>query len=116
MRCSTKRWYARTSRLLKKSLTRFPLPLRGEAETGKGPVDLFPAERAHMILVRTGREQDRVRGDKKQLDESWRYTLITAVSPSPPPSPIEGEGVFQQPARESLAADFRQIARHEPRT
>ena len=28
----------------------------GEAETGKGPVDLFPAERAHTILVRPGRE------------------------------------------------------------
>jgi zinc protease len=31
-----------------------PLPLGGEAEKGKGPVDLFSAERAHMVLVRPG--------------------------------------------------------------
>ena len=38
--------------------TRGPSPLAGgEAETGKGPVDLSPAERAHVIFVRPGREQ-----------------------------------------------------------
>ena len=31
-----------------------PAPAGGEAEAGKGPVDLFPAERAHRILVRPG--------------------------------------------------------------
>ena len=31
--------------------------MRGEAETGKGLVDLFPVERAHSIRVRHGREQ-----------------------------------------------------------
>jgi hypothetical protein len=88
MRCSTKRCCALTSRLLKKSLTWPPLPLRGEAETGNGPVgerreceprtpgqgwpgwtsrragkrsaEVFPAEWAHQILVRTEREQDRL--------------------------------------------------------
>src|SRR3989344_5844434 len=35
-----------------------PSPFQGgEAEIGKGPVDLFPAERAHRILVRPGRER-----------------------------------------------------------
>ena len=35
-----------------------PSPFKGgEAEKEKGPVDLFPAERAHTILVRPGREQ-----------------------------------------------------------
>ena len=31
-----------------------PLPPGGEAETGKGPVDLFSAERAQTILLRPG--------------------------------------------------------------
>ncbi len=31
-----------------------PLPLGGEAETRKGPVDLFSAERAQTILLRPG--------------------------------------------------------------
>jgi hypothetical protein len=33
------------------------LPPGGEAEIGKGPVDLSPAERAQMILLRPGRKQ-----------------------------------------------------------
>ena len=34
-----------------------PLPSGGEVETGKGPVDLFPTKRVHLILVHPGREQ-----------------------------------------------------------
>ncbi len=40
-----------------------PSPFKGgEAEKGKGPVDLFPAERAHTTLVRPGWEQGKGEG------------------------------------------------------
>ena len=35
-------------------LTASPLPEGGEAEIGKGRVDLFPAERAHFVLMCPG--------------------------------------------------------------
>ena len=38
--------------------TRGPSPLAGgEAETGKGPVDLFPAERVRMKFAHPGQEK-----------------------------------------------------------
>jgi hypothetical protein len=61
----------------------FRLPLShvvgGEAETGKGPVDLFSAERAHMLLVRPG-------GNKGRGVQHINIPLI------PIPSPARGEG------------------------
>ena len=50
-----------------------PSPLAGgEAETGKGPVDLFPAERVQMILLRPGGNNG-VRGSCSVL--SHRFPL-----------------------------------------
>ena len=63
----------------------FP-PLRGEAETGKGPVDLFPAERAHMLLVCPGREQGKGEGENgvRQLCPRRLLTYRTPIPTVPP--------------------------------
>lgn len=50
-----------------------PSPLRGEADTDQGPVDLGPAERARLLQARPGREQAGVRGKiTKQLSKNLR--------------------------------------------
>jgi len=53
----------------------------GEAENGKGPVDLFPAERVRMIHAHPGQETG-WGGDIKGLH------LFTPTLPSP----VKGEG------------------------
>lgn len=50
----------------------------GEAEKGNGPVDHFPAERAHMILVRPGGNKGR--GGQFLRYVTWRKNLNDAVA------------------------------------
>ena len=49
-----------------------PLPLGGEAEKGKGPVDLFSAERAHMVIVRPG---GNIRGEGQSIQAFHQLRL-----------------------------------------
>ncbi len=86
-----------------------PLSPRGEAETGEGPVDLLPAERAHTTYVRPGREEGE--GDLPPLiptpspsrgegSEPWRASRAHEPSPSFPLPPA-GEG--GEPSRATRA-------------
>ena len=70
-------------------LLKNPLPQGGEADLGKGPVDLFPAERVHTVLVHPGRNGRAEGINKRQhfIDFSLPILLPSRGTEVP-----EGEG------------------------
>ena len=70
---------------IQNSARHLPLSPEGEADSGKDPVDLSPAERVHTVLVLPGGN------DRGEGMNSRRYSLIQSLHPNPKGGQIPGE-------------------------
>ena len=71
-------WAIARMRQVIHSLPTLPLKPGGEADSGKGPVDLFPAERAHTVFVRPGGNMSEGSGAGQDVNDPTPALLAEA--------------------------------------